>query len=169
MKRALLLVVLLSGCRTLDRFDTSDGAAYCGSIVSAQFVREGYPPDLRLALTLDMNHLGSTPGTITTDDAETGPCVPSPRFDHAVLHASSEVQSDQLSTLDFGTGRDFNFVAWTESSCEGPALAVVSLMKNDDVEVRLLRPPPATTPPDPPKAAGFALFQLERRSGGCGY
>jgi hypothetical protein len=171
MKRAapLLLLLALSGCRTLDRFDTADGDAFCGSIVSAQFVRQGYPPDLRLSLTLDTNSLSSTPGSITTDDAETGPCVPLPRFDHAVLRTSEELQSDQLATLEFGTGRDFNFIAWTESTCEGPTLAVVSLMKNDDVEVRLLRPPPPASPPDPPKAAGFALFQLKRRSGGCGF
>lgn len=159
-----VLLAMVTGCRTLDRFDTSNGDAYCGSIVSAGFVRQGYPPNLRLALELDMARLSTTPGRITTDDAATSPCAGKPRFDQSVLRASEEVQNDLLSTLDFGTGRDENFVTWVESSCEGPVLAVVSLMKNDDVEVRLLKPPPPGE-----GTAGFALFQLTRRSGGCDY
>lgn len=154
----------VSGCRTLDRFDTTGDDAYCGTIVSAQFARQGFPPDMRLRLELDMSNWATIPGNITTDDAKSSPCAGRPRFDEAQLRASDEIQNDVLSTLDFGTGRDENLVVWVESTCEGPVLAVVSLMKNDTVEVRLLKPPVPgeTTPP------GFALFQLERRSGDCG-
>ncbi len=159
----MLSLVTLSGCRTLDRFDTTGDDAYCGSIVSAQFVRQGYPPDMRLRLELDMSAWATNPGTITTDDTASSPCTDQPRFENAVMRASDEVQNDLLSTLDFGTGRDENLVVWIESTCEGPVLGVLSLMKNDSVEIRLLKPPPAGD-----ASPGFALFQLERRSGDCG-
>lgn len=166
----LAIALLFStGCRDLDRFDTGDDEAYCGAIVSAQFVREGFPPDLRLRLELDTDNLTSLPGTLTTDDADTGPCAPSPRLNAAPMRATEAILHDPLSTFDFGTSRDHNFFAWVDSSCEGPLMAVVSLMKNDDVEVRLMRPPapPTTSAPEP--AAGFALFQLKRHKGDCGF
>ncbi|MBK7580054.1 MAG: hypothetical protein IPI67_07580 [Myxococcales bacterium] len=167
---ALGIVSLGSGCNTIDRFDTKDGEAYCGNIVSAAFVRDGFPPDLRLRLTLDTDKLSTVPGTITTDDGQSGPCTPQPRLQAAELHVTEAMLHDQLSTFDFGTGRDYNFMAWVDSSCEGPMLAVVSLLKNDDVEVRLMKPPqvPTTVTTEPP-APGFALFQLTRKKGDCGF
>jgi hypothetical protein len=171
MRLALASVFLigLTGCNELDRFDTTDGSAYCGSIVSAAFVREGFPPDLRLRLTLDVDKLETVPGTLRTDDATTGPCAPSPRLATAPMRVTEAVLHDPLSTFDFGTGRDKNFMAWVEA-CDGPMLAVVSLMKNDDVELRLMTPPgpPAAGETEPPPA-GFALFQLTRRDNDCGF
>jgi hypothetical protein len=166
---AALLVAATSGCRDLDRFDTTDGAAYCGSIVSAAFVRESFPPDLRVRLTLDVDRLESVPGTLRTDDGPKSPCTPAPRLDTAPMRVTEAVLHDPLSTFDFGTGRDENFMAWTES-CGQPILAVVSLMKNDDVELRLLTPPepPAAGETEPPPA-GFALFQLTRQENDCGF
>ena len=164
------LVLLASGCHTLDRFDTKDGEAYCGNIVSAAFVQEGFTAGLRLRLTMDTDKLDSVPGTLTTDDAETGPCKPEPRLHAAPMRVTEAMLHDPLSTFDFGTGRDENFMAWVDSSCEGPMLAVVSLMRNDDVEVRLMKPgklPDATaTEPGP---AGFALFQMTRQKNDCGF
>ncbi|MFO0569044.1 MAG: hypothetical protein U0263_25520 [Polyangiaceae bacterium] len=157
------------GCNTLDRFDTKDGEAYCGSIVSAAFVREGFPPDLRLRMTLDTDQLSSVPGTLTTDDAKAGPCAPTPRLHAAPMRVTEAMLHDPLSTFDFGTGRDHNFMAWVDSSCSGPMLAVVSLLKNDDVEVRLLMPPAATAAGEEPPPASFALFQLTRQKGDCGF
>ena len=158
------------GCSTLDRFDTKDGEAYCGDIVSAAFVREGFPPDLRVRMTLDTDALSTVPGTLTTDDAATGPCAPKPRLDAAPLRVTEAMLHDPLSTFDFGTERDHNFMAWMDSTCEGPLMTVVSLQRNDDVEVRLMKPPgPPATPGEEPPQAGFALFQLTRRQGDCGF
>ena len=164
------VALLASGCHTLDRFDTKDGEAYCGSIVSAAFVREGFRPDVRLRLTIDTDKLDSVPGTLTTDDAEVGPCKPQPSLHAAPLRVTEAMLHDPLSTFDFGTGRDHNFIAWVDSSCEGPMIAVVSLMRNDDVEVRVMKPvtlpePPATEPGPP----GFALFQMTRQKNDCGF
>src|SRR5262245_57582772 len=84
----------VSGCRTLDRFDTKDGDAYCGSIVNAGFVRDGFTPkpsELRMRVQIDTDNLQTAPGTLTTndddpndpnppDDAVIGLCAPNPLF-----------------------------------------------------------------------------------------
>lgn len=175
--RAALLVAAaatLGGCRSLDRFDTTDGVAYCGSMLASPFISDGFtpddqPPKLRLRLTLQMSQLDTIPGTLSSDDTA-GLCAPKPLFSGADLRAIKQVQSDQLWLLDFGDGRDQNFLAWVDSSCQGTMLAVVSLMKNDDVEVRLLKP--AATPDASADAAhrpGFALVPMVRRKGTCGF
>jgi hypothetical protein len=47
---------------------------------------------------------------------------------------------------------------------------VVSLMSDDKVEVRLLKPASLPAPEAPPeRRPGFALFPLERRADGCGF
>jgi hypothetical protein len=177
------VLVLLSGCRTLDRFDTPKGEAYCGAIVSAPFVREGFAQDLRMRLTLDTSKLTTTPGTISTDDGNVACTSRQPQLADAPMVATEAIFHDQLSTFDFGEGREQNFFAWVDSSCTGQMLAVVSLMKNDDVEVRLLKPPAAPAAPSDggtsdagtaPDAGvspspGFALFQLARQKGDCGF
>ena len=162
------------GCRDIDRFDTEGNAAYCGSMVSAQFLNEGFiaengRPTVSMRLKLDTDALTTYPGTLTTDD-QVGICGATPLLSDARMRAIPQVQSDQLSLLEFGDGREFNFFAWVDS-CLGPLLAVVSLMKNDGVEVRLLkpRPDPGDTTPPPADQPGFILFPLRRRSDGCGF
>ena len=167
--------LLLCGCRHLDRFDTEKGEAYCGSMVPAAFAHEGFLPDeeteaLRLRLALDMDALTTTPGTISTDDADRGLCTPEPLFDQAVLRAIEEAFHDPLSSLEFGEGPEHNFLTWVDSTCQGTMIGVVSLMKNDDVELRLLKPAalPAADA-GPAERPGFAQFRLRRRSGDCGF
>lgn len=161
-----LSVLVLGGCHDLDRFDTTSGDAYCGSIVTAPFIRDAsYPPDMRMQLHLDTSSLTTTPGDITTDDTL---CSSGPLFQGAQMRALEEVQSDPISQMQFGEGREHNFFAWVDTACQGTVLAVVSLMKNDAVEVRLLEPEPAPAKGDKPHS-GFAVFQLERHKGDCGY
>ena len=173
---ALLSAILLVGaCRDLDRFETGSDEAYCGSMVPASFAHEGFLPDdetetLTLALQLDTDALTTTPGTISSNDAEFGLCAPAPLFDRAVVRAIEEAFHDPLSTLEFGEGREENLLVWVDSTCQGTMVGVVSLMKNDDVELRLLKPAPLP-PPDagPAERPGFSLFRFRRRSGGCGF
>jgi hypothetical protein len=170
MRRSLLCIFLvaLGGCRDIDRFDTGDDEAYCGTIVTAPFVREGFATNLRVRLRIDTDQLDSVPGTITTDDTA-GPCAPEPLFQDAELRVTPDVLHDPLSTLEFGEGRDMNLVTWARSPCQGPMLAVVSLMKNDDVELRLLRPPSSPLAAGEDPGGGYALFQLRRQEGTCGF
>jgi hypothetical protein len=155
------------GCHDLDRFDTGNDEAYCGSIVSGGPFREGFPANLRLRATIDTSNLTTLPGTLTTDDQS---CSATPLLHAAPMRATEQLLHDPLSTFDFGTGRDHNFFAWVDSSCQGPMLAVVSLMKNNDVEVRLMKPPtPPATGTGDPDPAWFGVFQLARHHGDCGF
>lgn len=187
------------GCTSLDRFDTDGNAAYCGPMVGSPAFHEGVlpdgvPPALRMRMKLDIDALrertsraygsgesGSrnetrpsqtvVVGNIATDD-DNGLCASQGMalFDNSALRAIPELDHDPLSTLEFGDGRDYNFFAWADSTCQGTMLAVVSLMRNDDIEVRILKP--ATLPAADARAAnrpGFALFTLSRRDEGCGF
>jgi hypothetical protein len=155
----LCLLVAIAGCRDLDRFDTGESGAYCGKIVDGAFTRRGFQEGLGLRLTLDIDALQRAPGTLSTDDRELGPCAPQALFEAAPLRITPELFTDPLSLLEFGATRDHNFVAWVESSCQGSALAVVSLMHTGDTEVRLMRPG-APVGSDTP--GDFGVFQLRR-------
>jgi hypothetical protein len=170
---ALLGAALSLSCQSLDRYDTKNGAAYCGAIVSGQFVRTtvtegGFDKALRLRLRLDTDLLATAPGTLTTDDAADGPCAPKATFDGAKLRVTKELVGDALSSLTFEDGQVHNIVAWVDSTCRGPMLSIVSLYKDDRVEVRLLRPGEAAATGGTPRDA-FALFPLQRSDTGCGY
>lgn len=160
------------GCSTLDRFDTKEGEAYCGNIAPGGIARQDFDVDLRLRMTLDTDQLSSVPGTLSTSPAKALPdtCVGEPVLQAAHMQVTEAMLHDPLSTFDFGMGRDYNFMAWTDSPCAGPVLAVVSLMKNDDVEVRLMKPPvPPPTGTAEPTPAGFALFKMTRQKNDCGF
>jgi hypothetical protein len=188
-----VLSLLPLACEKLDRFDTKGSAAYCGYIVGAKFVRTsetegGFARDLGLRLEIDTGSLSDRPGTLTSDDAATGPCVPRATFDHTPLVVTPEVNHDPLSAMTFEDGQVRNVVAWADSTCRGPMLAVVSLYVNDRVDVRLLKPAPVPSASGAGGAPGsvdagapalggappverdaFALFRLERRADGCGF
>ena len=180
-RKALVLPLLAAvalgsaGCRSLERFDTSGQAAYCGAMVRAPLFQDALlpdntPPNLHLHLELDVSSLTTHPGTLTSSDAETGLCSSEgkPLFDGARLRAIDEMFHDSLSDLQFGDGHQHDFFAWVDSTCQGTMLAVISLLTNGDVEVRLLKP--AADPPEGASAAerpGFAVFGLKRSETGC--
>jgi hypothetical protein len=160
---ALAAFVLL-GCHNLDGFDTKPGQAYCGTIAGTPF-QEGFlndnePPDLALALTLDTSKLTSEPGILSSNSG--GICGDQPLFQDAPLRAIPAVDRDAISTLTFGEGHEHDFFAWVDSTCQGTMLAVVSLMKNNQVEMRLFKPA-RLPPPDalPAQQPGFAVFHLQ--------
>lgn len=178
-------LVVSTGCRDLERFDTKPGQAYCGDLVSGISFDDGFWPDgqpklLRLQLSeLDTNLLStfsndtvSIPARLTSNDAERGLCAEQgqPLFDNAPLRGIPQIDHDAIASLSFGEGHDQDFFAWVDSTCQGTMLALVSLLRNNDVELRLFKP--AALPP--PKASadkrpGFALFYLRRNNRGCGF
>jgi hypothetical protein len=172
---ALALSGLVS-CRDLSRFDTEGAAAYCGGIVGTPpfnggFIPSGAPPNLSLRLRLDTSSLTSRPGSLASNDAANGFCKPAPLFDEAPLRTIPEILHDALSQADLGEGRQHTFFAWVDSTCGTSMVAVVSLLTNGAVEVRLLRPGPDLPPMsvDEGDGAGFALFYLQRSETGCGF
>ncbi len=176
---ALLALLLLGvACSDLSKFQLDEGSAYCGSMVSAPlfhagFVPDGAPPSLRLKLFLDVDNLTTLPGRLTSDDGSRGLCKDDggPLFDDSPLRAIPQVLHDPISTLEFGEGREHSFFAYVDSTCQGTMLAVVSLMRNREVEVRLFKPS-AAAPVDSPASeqAGYALFYLKPRDANkCGF
>lgn len=166
MAVAAVFGVLSLGCESLDRFDTGRRGAYCGSIIDASFARAGFAQRTRLQLQLDVDALRSFPGRITTDDGADGPCSPARTFDDALLRSPQKLEADPLSFLSFGEAREYNGLAWVDSTCDGTYLAVFSLMRNDDVELRLLR---GETGEGGDEVGPFGVFQLSRFSRECGY
>ncbi|MEN9578039.1 MAG: hypothetical protein RJA70_1048 [Pseudomonadota bacterium] len=158
---------LTTGCKDFERFDNGDGSAFCGKVIGATFVRQGFEHRPRLQLQLDTDQLHRWPGRITTDDAADGPCSPLATFNGAQLRSSEKLQSDPLSVLSFGEERDHNFISWVDSSCDGTYLVVTSLMRDDSVEVRLMRSEKATESND--EVGPFGVFQLKRFDGDCGF
>ena len=168
----------LSACSDLSSFQLSEGEAYCGSMVSAPlfhagFVAEGSPPSLRLRLHLDVDQLTTTPGRLTSDDANRGLCKDNggALFDEARLRAIPPVLHDPISALEFGEGREHSFFAYVDSTCQGTMLGVISLMKSGEVEVRLFKPRPEAPAGSPAsEQSGYALFYLKPRDAdNCGF
>ena len=172
-----LLALLLGGCRSLDKFDTSGGAAFCGGLPRAPLFQDGFVPDntkpkLRLSLELDIDQLATRPGTLTSNDGATGLCSGNgdPLFRNAPLRAIEPLFHDDLSQAEFGEGHQHDFFAWVDSTCQGTMVAVVSLLTNGAVEVRLMKPAPEP-PPDAgaDERPGFAKFHVEKHDKGCGF
>jgi hypothetical protein len=155
-----------SGCKNIDEFDTGTHDAYCGQVVGAPFVREDFDRQLQLQIQLHLATLNTLPGEITTDDSDIGRCAPLPLFDAAKLRAPNKLESDALSTLSFGDTSLLNFMSWVDSTCNGTYLAVVSLLQDKSVEVRLLR---GELDPEGHEVGAFGIFKLKRSVGGCNF
>jgi hypothetical protein len=176
-------VCALAGCNSLDRFETKGNAAYCGSLVASPTFEEGLlpkvrPRSLQVRLNLDISALTSrgdtsaNVGVLASDDATRGLCAADglPLFQDAPLRTMPVVDHDLLSTLEFGSGRDYSFFSWIDSTCQNTMLGLVSLMRNEDVELRLFKP--AAMPAlgaGPEQQPGFGLFTLQRQEKGCGF
>jgi hypothetical protein len=168
---SVCLCILAAACTDLSKYQLEDNEAYCGKMVSAPLFQSGFVPDepvLRLRLHLDIDALTSAPGTLTTDDSDRGYCKDTnqPLFDEAKLRAIPEVLHDAISTLEFGQGRVHSFFAYVDSVCQGTMLAVVSLMKNHEVELRLFKPAAESAPAT--ESSGYALFHL-KPTANCGF
>jgi len=169
------LALIATSCRNLDGFSTEGDAAYCGELVTASFVSTGLLPQdvagpMEAELELDASALATLPGKLRTGDEQIGLCAPEPLFDDAPLRAIEPVLNDAISTLDFGEGREHSFFVWVDSTCQGPMMAVVSLMRNRRVELRLFKPALEGYDNAPPgERPGFGVFVFERRERGCDF
>ena len=168
-KICFLAALLASGCDRVSDFDLADGESYCGTITLAAVFRAGLSPRTQMRMTFDSSKLdtGEPPGTLTTFDNE----AMTQLLSDAPLRAIPALEHDALSSLEFGDGRERNFlfgVSPVAPEAEG-LTTVVSLMNDDTVEVRLLRPSVATDPPPAGREPLFGLFTLERQEGTCGF
>jgi hypothetical protein len=179
------VTLTLLSCRSLDRFDTKDKAAYCGQLVSAPTFQDGFVPDgepgvlLTMKLTLDTSQLSSYSadkvtqlGALTSNDADRGLCTSNGQalFESSPVRGIPQLDHDTLSALTFGEGHDEDLFAYVDSTCQGTMVAVVSLLRKGDVELRLFKPaalPSRDAAAD--RRPGFGLFYLKRQEKGCGF
>lgn len=172
-------------CHSLDRFETKGKTAFCGQLVRAPAFQDGFEPEgqpelvLQMKLTLDPSQLSTFTedkstilGRLSSNDSALGLCAGGGQalFESSPLRGIPQLDHDSLSTLTFGEGHDEDFFAWTDSTCQGTMLAVVSLLRKGDVELRLFKPAPlpqAGAGPD--QRPGFGLFYLTRNEKGCGF
>ncbi|MCB9600194.1 MAG: hypothetical protein H6721_01605 [Sandaracinus sp.] len=147
MLRFVPLLLLALGCETLGAWSTDDDEIYRGVVVgndepdcatgSCSFIRRGFAPRTTLELDLDPEN-ASTPGTLTTVDERCGPT-----FTNEPLRPIATLAHDALSQYDFPGGqRARNFIYAMEPTT-GPlagrdAMVFVSLMRDGDVEVRIV-------------------------------
>ena len=161
---AIIPVALLTmGCVDVSRYETQPGTSYCGSVLSADFVRHGFSDDVTMRLQLQPQLLQSQPGQITTSDG---------LFDSAELRPLPWLVNDELALLEFGQGRIRNVILGAQPSRGGTALIVLSLMNHEKVEIRAIRgaPPTDREPPSPyDSEVLFGVFLLSKEQGTCGF
>lgn len=195
MKRAdiliqcLLAISFCSGCRSLDRFDTHNEEAYCGKLLGQEDLSVGFEAtawkggkdESSIAIeSLRTAHLFEERGVaalMTSNDANYGPCSSEqkPLFARAPLRIVGKMLGDKLANLQLADDHEGDFVTFVDSSCSGSMVAVLSLIQNGSLELRLLRPAPAAVAPDdaayvaptPETTQRFGLFQLTKQKQGC--
>jgi len=177
-RRALAGVVLLcvTGCHSLDRFDTTDDAEYCGKLLAPGFASTGLVENgdqasqLRVKLSLNTKTMATRPGVVSSNDSAFGICAPRPLFDDAPLRTIEHALHDEISLLKIGEGHEEDVLVWVDSTCSGSMFAVLSLIADGHVELRVFRPRPEPSSNTPiAEAPGFGVFSLEKRRDGCDF
>jgi hypothetical protein len=167
----LLIAALSYSCDRVSDFDLAPGESYCGNITLAAAYRAGLSVSTQMRMTFDSSKLdaGEPPGTLTTFDA--GDESKNQLLADAPLRAIPALEHDPLSQLEFGDGREKNFMfAVSPVAPDAEAIiAVVSLRTDETVEVRLIRAGVATDPPPAGREPLFGLFTLERQQSSCGF
>ena len=157
------------GCSDITQFATSSDESYCGQIIPAGFVREGFPPGIRMRFHFDPYKLQQAPGDISTDDS---------LFVSAPLRPIPQLVHDTLSSLSFGEGAGQSLLYGAQPRDGAIAFVFVSLLESRDVEVRVLRgAPPTESELDDVGATGsvgfgsdlFGVFPLSKKRGTCGF
>lgn len=184
--QCLLAALIGSSCRSVDRFDTHDDEAYCGRLLGQDDLSLGFEAAswtgsgeqatitieaLRTAQLFDQN---GKVALLTTHDANYGPCSAElqPLFARAPIRTIGKAQGDRLANLQISEDHEGDYVTFVDSSCSGSMVAILSLIQDGTLELRLLRPAPAkdldaSVPATPDNTPRFGLFQLTKQKQGC--
>lgn len=155
----MLAAIAATSCTDVTSWSTR-GDHFEGNLVQGGFVRAGFGGDVTMCMTFDGASFQTAPGMIATNDG---------RFNASALRPIPQAWHDGFSAMTFGEGRVRNLpYAVQPTRGEPDAMAIVSLMKDDAIEVRVVRGAPgrdggATEEPL------FAIFRLERKPGPCPY
>jgi hypothetical protein len=153
----VLSLVLFTACTSVGDYTTAPGECYRGSIIDADYIiSETLPAGTELVMTLDADALGS--GEVGTAISTTNLL-----FSRAPVIQMGELSHDSLSLFQFPSGRVINYLAYAAPTGGPQATVVVSLMENEQVEVRLMRPD--QDPDDGVDTSIFGVFRLVREKG----
>ena len=186
MRLSLFLLCAL-GCQSQREFDLEPTESYCGPITSADFLRRpidetrdggapsgaGFRDDERIELHAYSSRQAACPAGRLTSTSRL--------LDDAELRPVEVLAHDPLSELQFGDGRVENEIYFVRTTRGRDLLAVLSLMSDGAVELRLLGAaqtdeggalPACPDSPDAgvdslPQTPLFALFHLRRDRAGC--
>lgn len=150
-----ILALSIFACNDVTSYSNT-GDHYEGLIVQGAYVRAGLGADVKMYLTFDGANFQNSPGAITTDDGQ---------FRGSALRAIPQEWNDPISLMSFGESRvkSMIYAVTPARPNQADVLAVVSLMKDQSIEVRLVRSAPGgTMPGDEPL---FGVFQLARKPG----
>ena len=140
MPRILALAAVFAlGCSDVSSYEgeyeggvvgTDDSACSDGS---CSFIRRGFPAGTTLTLVFDPDPVDGARHITTSDGA----------FDTTPLEEIEPLAHDQLSLYDFPGGARVRNLIYVTKQTHGPLrgrepMVFVSLMENDDVEVRVL-------------------------------
>lgn len=185
----LALLTTLS-CHGVDRFDTRSGEVYCGKLVGQRVISLGFEEpgwsgsanentmELANLRTGELFKGNGIAAEVSSNDAVFGPCAAEqkPLFDRSKLRTIGSTLGDRLSAMQLGEDHDEDFVTFLDSTCSGSMVAILSLIQDGKVELRLLRPAKAATldaeqptASSPDQVERFGLFQLTKTKEGCGF
>ena len=147
----------LAACEHPGRYSTGKGSLE-GMVEGSDLVRAGFAVGTRVCLELDTRKLQEKPGVVSSTDG---------RFARTALRPIPPLASDTRSNLSFADGqvRNLVFAAREASTTPRDVLAIVSLLDDDRVELRLFDGAPGADGPE----ALYGVFALERKDGPCSY
>lgn len=150
-------------CTDVQDYSTDPGECYQGPIIEAQFVRSGFEPGVVVWLSLDTDAFarGDIAGHLTSNDG---------RFSSTPFRQMPQIAHDSLSMLHFPGGRLRNYLAHSVTEDKVGVFLVISLMENEDVELRVIRPSWPEPESGKEEAIGGGLFGVFRlvRASSCG-
>lgn len=174
---AAAFALAAAGCDELARFSTAPGESYCGSVTLGSSFRVGFSPRVQMRLKLDASRLdgADSPGTLSTFEIAADGETERRLLNEAHLRPVPPLAHDPLSRLEFGDGRERNAIfAVSPADPEAESmLAIVSLLSDERIEIRLLRAgsPPSLdgTAPAEGRRPLFGIFTLSRQTSECGF
>jgi hypothetical protein len=171
-----------TGCKSVESFDTGNNSVYCLDLIGEAFAESGLIPEdagtvassdggqLRLAVTIDAQHLSSRPGLLWSNDADFGICRPQPLLNGAPMRAVQGALHDVVSTVQLTPDHIQDVFFWVDSTCESTFVGILSLIDGGSVELRLFKPKPATGESGTAEQRpGFAVFARSRRQSTCSF
>ena len=154
----LLALCLVIGCTSFSDYSTDFDECYYGEIIEAVRSR-AFSRDVKMTLALDVNALGrgEVGAWITTSDG---------KFERSPARQLEELIRDPLSMLHFPGGRIRSYFAYAPGTDGLIATIIISLMEDESVEVRIIRPelePDGGVPDASVDGSLFGVFRLIRQ------